>query len=315
MIVEKKKQQAEVSTQEVLVPERIQIPKNGLIAVYHAIKDILEQVRWDYYDTGSERIFKTVMMNRGQFERIVRKSGNTEYAIAFPACFVEFVNWRYLVQQQRINEGRADMQIKFIMNRLNNQDPDTFNEDGTVNEYRETEVEFVAQIINQFIQELKYKYPALSERINLKYIDPLESFQDGLQPCWITYEVWFRAESIYATRWLRQTYIVFPPYVNHGDQKEECNIHKHSNYDHPAWHNDHSRFLPDGTGEHEDDEEKEYDAGIDSNLNTDYTEEEDILNGRMIDSTSFDEVMPSDLIFGEADDYLYLIRQIPDGDE
>ena len=61
MIVEKKKQQAEVSTQEVLVPERIQIPKNGLIAVYHAIKDILEQVRWDYYDTGSERIFKSLL--------------------------------------------------------------------------------------------------------------------------------------------------------------------------------------------------------------------------------------------------------------
>ena len=144
MIVSKNKNQNQDQHQEPLVPEQIQIPKNGQIAVYHAIKDILEQVRWDYYDPNSEKIFKTVMRNRGQFERIVRKGGNTEYELAF----VEFTNWRYLVQQQRINEGRADMQIKFVMNRLNNQDPDTFDEEGNVNEYRESEVEFVAQLIN-----------------------------------------------------------------------------------------------------------------------------------------------------------------------
>ena len=219
MIIPKKKLQAD--TQEVVVPEKVQIPKNGLIAVYHAIKEILEKVRWDYYDPNSEKIFKTVMMNRGQFERIIRKGGNSEYALGFPAAFVEFTNWRYLVQQQRINEGRANMQIKFVMNRLNNQDPDTFDKEGNVKEYRETEVEYVAQIINQFIQELKYNYPALSERINLTYIDPLESFDNSLQPCWITYEVWFREESIYATRWLKNTYIVFPPYTNHSDQEKE----------------------------------------------------------------------------------------------
>jgi hypothetical protein len=326
MIVEKKKQQTEVSTQEVLVPEKIQIPKNGLIAVYHAVKDILEQVRWDYYDENSEKIFKTVMMNRGQFERIVRKSGNTEYAIAFPACFVEFVNWRYLVQQQRINEGRADMQIKFIMNRLNNQDPDTFNDDGTVKEYRETEVEFVAQIINQFIQELKYKYPALSERINLKYIDPLESFQDGLQPCWITYEVWFREESIYATRWLKQTYIVFPPYTNHGDQEPEHNWMGHTNYDHPEWHEDHSKFLPEGTGNPEDDDdEKPYDPGFDTDVKTDTTPETDAWNGRMeaVELDRDGEVASStgNLSWGEnlSDeqfrDYLHLINDQLNDDE
>ena len=192
MIVSKNKNQNQDQNQEPLVPEQIQIPKNGQIAVYHAIKEILEQVRWDYYDPNSEKIFKTVMRNRGQFERIVRKGGNTEYELAFPAAFVEFTNWRYLVQQQRINEGRADMQIKFVMNRLNNQDPDTFDEEGNIKEYRESEVEFVAQLINQYIQELKVNYPALNERVNLKYIDPLESFDDSLQPCWITYEVWFR---------------------------------------------------------------------------------------------------------------------------
>lgn len=241
MIVEKKKNKP--NAQEEIKTEQIQIPKNGLIAVYHAIKDILEQVRWDYYDINSEKIFKTVAMNRGQFERIVRKGGNSEYALGFPAAFIEFVNWRYLVQQQRINDGRADMQIKFVMNRLNNQDPDTFNEDGTVKEYRETEVEYVAQIINQFIQELKVNYPALSERVNLKYIDPLESFDDSLQPCWITYEVWFKEENINATRFVKDVYVVFPPYTNHTDWKEDYGKTGHTNFDHPALHKDHSKFI------------------------------------------------------------------------
>ena len=57
------------------------------------------------------------------------------------------------------------------------------------------------------------------------------------------YEVWFREESIYATRWLRNTYIVFPPYTNHSDQKEDYNQNGHDNYDHPELHKDHSKFI------------------------------------------------------------------------
>ncbi len=264
MIIDKKKRQATVATEESGTSvEQIQIPKNGLISVYHAIKEILEQVRWDYYDITSEKIFKTVAMNRGQFERIIKKGGNSEYAIGFPAAFIEFVNWRYLVQQQRINEGRADMQIKFIMNRLNNQDADIFDDDGNVSEYRETEVEYVAQIINQYIQELKGNYPALSERVNLKYIDPLESFDDGLQPCWITYEVWFKEESINATRMLQDVYIVFPPYTNHSDQEPEFVPEGCDNSHHVEIHNDHSRFIVDGTGgSSSEEQETEYDPGF-----------------------------------------------------
>lgn len=305
MIIPKKKNQPD--PQEVLVPEQIQIPKNGLIAVFHAIKDILKQVRWNYYDKSSEKIFKTVMMNRGQFERIVKKGGNSEYALAFPAAFIEFTNWRYLVQQQRINEGRADMQIKFVMNRLNNQDPDVFDSDGNVSEYRETEVEYVAQIINQFIQELKVNYPALSERVNLTYVDPLESFDNGLQPCWITYEVWFREDSIYATRWLRNTYIVFPPYTNHSDQEPEHNINGHTNYDHPELHQDHSYYLNEGTGKDDDGGDQEYDPGYDGNTDT-TPDNVDLNNGRVTSSRSGSSVRPGSRIGDtEYDDYLHLI--------
>ena len=42
--------------------------------------------------------------------------------IAFPAIFIRFVNVRYLVQQQRIGEGRATMRIRFILNTLNHTD-------------------------------------------------------------------------------------------------------------------------------------------------------------------------------------------------
>ena len=204
--------------------------------------------------------------------------------------------------------------IKFVMNRLNNQDPDTFDEDGNVKEYRETEVEYVAQIINQFIQELKVNYPALNERVNLKYIDPLESFDDSLQPCWITYEVWFREESIYATRWLRQTYIVFPPYTNHSDQEKEHNINGHTNYDHPELHNDHSKYLeniPGITPEQED----EYNAGMNQDENTDITEENDFNNGRLSDADTGSTLTPGDSTLSEEyEDYLYLIDQNIDSD-
>jgi len=314
MIIQKKKKKSDVQPQENV--EQIQIPKNGLISVYHAIKDILEQVRWDYYDITSEKIFKTVMMNRGQFERIIRKGGNSEYALGFPAAFVEFVNWRYLVQQQRINEGRADMQIKFIMNRLNNQDADTFDSDGNVKEYRETEVEYVAQIINQYIQELKFNYPALAERINLKYIDPLESFDDGLQPCWITYEVWFKEENINATRMLKDVYVVFPPYTNHSDQTPEHNPSGHSNYDHLARHQDHSFFLLDGTGGKSEDEEKEYDPMFDYDGKTDITEEVDLNNGRLANANDGGTLTPGENTDGQLyEDYLYLINKNIEIDE
>ncbi len=310
MIIGKKKKQ-ETSVQETKT-EQIQIPKNGLIAVYHAIKEILEQVRWDYYDTSSEKIFKTVSMNRGQFERIVRKGGNLEYALGFPAAFIEFTNWHYLVQQQRINEGRAFMQIKFIMNRLNNQDADVINSDGTVDEHRETEVEYVAQIINQFIQELKYKYSALSERVNLKYIDPLESFDNSLQPCWITYEVWFKEESINVTRQVKEVYLVFPPYTNHSDQTPEHNVLGHSNYDHLERHNDHSKFIiPTDINGTTGDELSDYDPMFDYDGKTDILPGENLNNDRLTEEETGDLLTPAGIHPGDElyEDYLYLLNR------
>ena len=38
--------------------------------------------------------------------------------------FIHWINVRYLVQQQRIGEGRATMRVRFILNTLNNADED-----------------------------------------------------------------------------------------------------------------------------------------------------------------------------------------------
>lgn len=80
--------------------------------------------------------------------------------IAFPAVFIHFTNVRYLVQQQRIGEGRATMRVRFILNTLNNQDED-----------KECYPFYVFQKINMAIQDAKDTEPALNERCNLTYYD------------------------------------------------------------------------------------------------------------------------------------------------
>lgn len=89
-----------------------EIQDNPIINVYKAVKRVLESIRVDPNDDNSDRLFKTVKIDNGQFERIIRSKGNTEYAVAFPAAFVRFVNVRFLVAQQRIGEGRATMRIR-----------------------------------------------------------------------------------------------------------------------------------------------------------------------------------------------------------
>ena len=99
-----------------------EVDNNPLEDVYLAVKRVLESLHTDPNDNNSPKLFQTVKIDNGQFERIVRTRGNTEYAIPFPAAFIRFVNVRYLVAQQRIGEGRATMRIRFVLNDLNNSD-------------------------------------------------------------------------------------------------------------------------------------------------------------------------------------------------
>lgn len=200
---------ARTSENEPLLPDdkRVtieEVENNPLEEVYLATRRVLESVMDP--DNPTKRLFRTVKVDNGQFERIVRTKGNTEYAVAFPAAFIRFVNVRFLTSQQRIGEGRATMRIRYVLNDLNNSD-DTVETRG----FR------VFHSINDAIQDAKDVEPALNERCNLTYWDMLESLDNGVQPYWIDYEIWFRTSSSFQYRNWVERYIVIPPFTNHAD--------------------------------------------------------------------------------------------------
>lgn len=220
-------------TEVVSVPE--QIASNGPMEVLKAMKEILKKVTWQYGVPDSPQIFKTVQVDDGQYERVINIRGNLEEPIGFPCAFVHFINWRYLVQANRINEGRSELRIRFILNRLNNHDGDN-----------DMEVYYVAERIHQTIQENIPNYPCLQERCQLQYVDPMESFDHGLQPCWMTYEIWFRQENIWISRNKIYKKIVMPPFTNHADQDpevENINPHGHNNLDHTRTYNEATEYI------------------------------------------------------------------------
>ncbi len=211
-----------------------QVSNNGPMDVLRAIKEILRSVTWEYGVDGSPTIFKTVQIDDGQYERIISPSGNKEETLGFPAAFVHFINWRYLTQQSRINEGRAELRIRFILNSLN------VHEDE-----HDMDIYYVAERIHQTILEKKSKYECLQERCQLEYIDPAESFDHGLQPCWMTYEIWFKQKNITFERNVVYRKIVCPPFTNHADQNPEIegvNPHGHNNLDHPRTYDEATKF-------------------------------------------------------------------------
>lgn len=214
----------------------LQISPNGPIDVLKALIEILESVTWEYGVENSPKIFRTVQVDDGQYERIISPSGNKEETIGFPAAFVHFINWRYLVEQARIDEGRAEIKIRFILNNID-----------THSGGHQFDVYYVAERINQTIQEMKGNYESLAERCQLEYIDPMESFDKSLQPCWMTYEVWFRQTNIWFTRRRALKNFVCPPFTNHYDQDptiEGVNPDGHNNLDHPRRYDEATRYIP-----------------------------------------------------------------------
>jgi hypothetical protein len=194
------------NTPETLFPEEEAV--NPFVEMYAAVKRAILTVRENPFNQMSGPFFKTIALDRGQFQRIIRDE-NTETEIAFPAVFIHFVNVRYLVQQQRIGEGRATLRVRFILNTLNNDDSE-----------RECDPFIVFQRLNTAIQDAKDREPALNERCNLTYFDmPLTT--NMLQAYWIDYEVWFRESSAWKYRnWVPRR-LVMPPFTNHSDAPEK----------------------------------------------------------------------------------------------
>lgn len=225
---ESKKVTSEIipTQKDILVPE--QVPENPFVNMYEAVRRTLLALRENPDNPSSPPYFKTIRMDNGQYERIIRDD-NMEYEVAFPAVFVHFTNVRYLVQQQRIGEGRATMRIRFILNNLNNGD------DGM-----ECEPFRVFQRINIAIQDAKNTEPALNERCNLLYFD-MPTTTNMLQAYWVDYEVWFRESSAWKYRKWVERYLVMPPFTDHDDapehDKDNHGNHKDPEYDEVSGYN------------------------------------------------------------------------------
>lgn len=199
----------------VSVPEEAGL--NPLAEIYHAVRRAILTIRENPDDPTGDSFFKTIAIDTGQFARIVRDE-NLETEAIFPAVFIHFVNVRYLVQQQRIGQGRATMRVRFILHTLNNGDAD-----------RECEAFEVFRKINVAIQDAKNYEPALNERCNLLYFD-MPATVNMLQAYWVDYEVWFREASAWKYRDWVERYLVMPPFTNHNDAPEND---KDGHGDHP----------------------------------------------------------------------------------
>ena len=204
---------------EVIIPE--EVPENPFVNMYEAVRRTLLTLRENPDHPSSPPYFKTIRMDNGQFDRIIRDD-NMEYETAFPAVFIHFTNVRYLVQQQRIGEGRATMRIRFILNNLNNGD-----------DSMECEPFRVFQRINAVIQDAKDTEPALNERCNLLYFD-MPTSNNMLQAYWVDYEVWFRESSAWKYRKWVERYVVMPPFTNHDDAPEH-DKDNHGNHKTPCY--------------------------------------------------------------------------------
>lgn len=224
MIVDKKskKEQPIVDKEETV--DEIPYTVNALCEVFNAVKEVLSKLHQDKDDPNSPLLFKTIALNTGQLSRIKNDKWNKESVFSFPAVFLHFINIRYLTQQSRVGEGRATLRVQYVLNRLNCGDV-KFELEG----YE------LFQRINVALQDAKSTHPALTERFNLTYFDQPESFDDGLQPYWIDYEVWFTEYSAYKYRNYVDRFLVCPPFTDHSDQLPENNKDKHEDHDNPEY--------------------------------------------------------------------------------
>lgn len=225
MIVEKHKKETETieevvseikQSKQLILEESYNV--NALAEAYLAVKEILSGIKLN--DTpDSPPLFRTIKLDTGQLARIKNNKHNQQYALAFPAVFIHFINVYYNVGQSRIGEGKGVMRIHYVLNTLNLEDDEV-----------ELEGLKVYNLINQAINENKSRFPALVNRFQLAYWEQPLSFDDGLQPYWIDYDIWFNEYSGYRYKNYVDRHIVMPPFTDHGDQIPEIKPDDHDNH-------------------------------------------------------------------------------------
>ncbi|MGL5692209.1 MAG: hypothetical protein ACRDD8_15520 [Bacteroidales bacterium] len=195
------------------IGEKIQARKNtinndleskSLTEVYKALKTILLDID-DPTGRYGGKVFKSVQKDRGQLDRILSDQENDNDIVVFPACFIRFINVRYLVQQNKTNEGRCVARIRYVLNDL-----DTSTDDGELVGMQ------MFDIVNKAILQGKKNHVALSERCNLMYWDEPYS-QNMLQAYWIDYEIYFRADSSYDYADWEYRQVITPAFTNWSD--------------------------------------------------------------------------------------------------
>lgn len=202
----------ESSKKTYTIEEAVEI--NAMSEAYKAVRSILADIPSDPSNPDSEPLFKTIKIDNGQLDRIKMNTHNNEYGIAFPAVFIHFIDIYYNVGTSKISEGRGTMRIHYVLNRLNNGD------DG---EEGELEGFAVLKRIVAAIESKKSSFSALITRFQLAYWDQPESFDDGLQPYWIDYSIWFNDYTAYQYKDYVDVYAVSPPYTNFSDQSDAAN--------------------------------------------------------------------------------------------
>lgn len=197
---------------------------NPMIEAYKAVRNILAGIKQNPDDPNSPPLFRTIKLDNGQLSRVKGSKLNTEYGIAFPAVFIHYINVYYNVGTSKISEGKGVMRIHYVLNRLNNSD-----DDG------ETEGLRVYDQIVTAIEANKSQFPALVQRFQLEYWDQPLSFDDGLQPYWIDYQIWFQNFSTYQYKDYVDVFITAPPFTQPSDQNEIANPDNIPNYKDPKF--------------------------------------------------------------------------------
>lgn len=206
----------------------VEFEQTPLIGIFNAVRNILKDIKTDPGNEACLPYFRTVRYNIGQMGRITSHKINTEGAIGFPAAFIHFIDIQFLVGSARIGEGTGKMRIKFVLNRLNNQD-EGFQTEGLA-VYR-----MIKSAINERIGEIS-KY---ATDCRLTYFDPVENADDGVQEYWMTYEIRFMDYTDYYYKDYIDRYFVIPPFTNHSDQKEGVK---------PKDHGDHEEDFDEASG-------------------------------------------------------------------
>lgn len=213
---------------------RKQMPANGFIEVFKAVKEILRNTRWEYGNALSPRIFETVRLDTGQYDKVALVGANKEQGIVFPAAFVRFINMRWEQNVVAWNQSSAELRIRIVLNRLNVDDEA---------EDVDTEGWYVGQRIAQEMQEHRGEYHCLSNVFYLEFFDQCEVFKLGLQEWWLTYKVKCLEENLYRERHYKKAYIVVPPFTNHADQDADMEAASgHVNLDHPRAYKDFAKY-------------------------------------------------------------------------